>query len=156
MKRFARILILGCLLVIPLFSGGCHHQPTGLPVTTLSIGSQNFTLEIATTDPQKTLGLMHRESLAADHGMIFLFGSEAPRTFWNHDVHFPLDLLFLGKDGTIVSIKRMESYSDLNVSSDVPAEYVIELNAGTADKLKVKVGDHLTLPDQVTSAPRDP
>jgi uncharacterized membrane protein (UPF0127 family) len=97
---------------------------------------------------------MHRDSLDPDHGMIFINSQEQPQTFWNHDVHFPLDLIFLGAGGNVVSLKHMDAYRDTAVSSDAPAQYVIELNAGTVDRLNVKVGDRLTLPKDVLNPPK--
>jgi uncharacterized membrane protein (UPF0127 family) len=113
------------------------------------MGGQTFTLELATTQAQQELGLMHRDHLDADAGMIFIFPDMGVRTFWNHDVSFPLDLVFLDGSGKVVSIKRMEKFSDLDVSSDVPARYAIELNAGTAANLGLKTGDTLPIPPQV-------
>ncbi|MDP9173145.1 MAG: DUF192 domain-containing protein [Planctomycetota bacterium] len=139
-----------CMLLGLIFSGGCEHSTPGkLPVTTMRIGEKSFTLEIAVSEHDQEVGLMHRPTLDADHGMIFINSDEQVRTFWNHDVHFPLDLLFLGTDVKIVSIKRLEPFDDRNVSSDVPARYVIELNAGTAKALHLSVGDQLALPSDV-------
>ena len=87
---------------------------------------------------------MHRDSLDPDHGMIFILQKEKVQAFWNHDVHFPLDLIFLDAGGNVVSLKHMDAYSEKIVPSDAPAQYVIELNAGTAARLGVKVGDHST------------
>lgn len=144
--RFIAILIL--LLAFAPF--GCdQNQTKPLPVTTMQIGGQQFNLEIAISMHDQEVGLMHRDSLAPDHGMIFISPHEQPQTFWNHDTHFPLDLIFLGSDGAVVSLKHLVAYSEKNVSSDAPAQYVIELNDGTAARLGVKIGDKLQLPTVV-------
>jgi hypothetical protein len=143
LQRFIFALTLPALI----FVSGCNHAPAGgLPTTKMQIGNTTFTLEIATSDHDMHVGLMHRENLDSDHGMIFSYPDEDVRTFWNHDVHFPLDLLFLDHAGTLVSIRHMKSYSDLNVSSDKSAEYCIELNDGTAQKLKLSEGQQLQIP----------
>jgi uncharacterized protein len=142
-----------CLLPI-LFLFACDHTPASdLPVTSMQIGSQKFSLEIATKPHDQEVGLMHRDTLDSDHGMIFVFPDEDMRTFWNHDVHFPLDLLFVDARGNIVSIKQMPKYSDVNCSSDFPAKYVIELNDGTAKNLSLAPGQHLTIPSDALNPP---
>ena len=113
------------------------------------IGNQTFSLELATTEAQQELGLMHRDHLDSDKGMLFIFPDSQVRTFWNHDVSFALDLIFLDPSGKVVSIKRLETYSDKDISSDQPAKFAIELNAGTAAALGVKPGDVLTVPPPI-------
>jgi uncharacterized protein len=144
--RFLAILLMS-MLFAPI---GCEPKPQStLPTTTMQIGGQTFTLEIAISPHDQAVGLMHRDSLAQDHGMIFISPQDQPQTYWNHDVHFPLDLIFLDSNSTVVSLKHMEAYNDASVSSDAPAKYVIELNSGVPARLNVKVGDKLTLPQDV-------
>jgi uncharacterized membrane protein (UPF0127 family) len=85
--------------------------------------------------------------------MIFPSSDEKERVYWNHDVHFPLDLIFLDGSGAVVSIKRLETFSDRNVSSDAAAQYAIELNAGSAQRLHVEVGQHLEIPKEALRPP---
>jgi hypothetical protein len=137
-------------LLLTLASAGCpQKQASLLPVTSIQIGSKHFDLEMAVSPHDQEVGLMHRDSLDSDHGMIFINSEEKPQTFWNHDTHFPLDLVFLNGSGGVVSLKHLDAYSEKAVASDAPAQYVIELNAGTADRLGVKVGDHMDLPKDV-------
>jgi uncharacterized membrane protein (UPF0127 family) len=140
--------ILLFFLLIPL--AGCDSTDTTdpavmLPTTTMQLGNRQFVMEKATTFGQQERGLMRRDSLADDHGMIFIFPKIGPETFWNHDVRFPLDVVFLDDQAKIVSIQQMKPYDDTNTQT-VQAQYVIELNKGTADKLGLKVGDQITLP----------
>jgi uncharacterized membrane protein (UPF0127 family) len=145
-----RIVVLAArIFVIALLVGGmvgCDKPAaSGLPVTRMQIGGQTFNLEIATSFHDQEVGLMHRDHLDADHGMIFPMPMRV-QDFWNHDVHFPLDVIFLDDKEDIVSIVRLEAYNEQGKNSGKPAEYAIELNAGMADKLKLKVGDHLDVP----------
>jgi uncharacterized protein len=145
-RRLPLILAMLCLVA-------CGHQPaSSLPLRQMRIGSQTFDLEIATKMHDQNVGLMHRDHLDSDHGMLFVFGGEEERYFYNEDVHFSLDLLFLDSTGKIVSIKRLEAYNARTVPSDAPAQYTIELNAGTAARLGLKVGDVLTLPHDLPPA----
>jgi uncharacterized membrane protein (UPF0127 family) len=144
MKVFAATLLAILLILSPL---GCSPKSeSNLPVTSMQIGPQNFNLEIATSYHDQEVGLMHRDHLDPDHGMIFPMPKEEVQTFWNHDVHFPLDLIFLDNGGTIVSFKHLDPFSEQPVPSDAPAKYVIELIGGTLDHLNLKIGDHLTIP----------
>lgn len=111
----------------------------------MQIGSRQFILEKATTIGQQTRGLMRRDSLPADHGMIFIFPQAEPQPFWNHDVRFGLDNLFLDSSGRIVAIEHMDAYDEHSTPAIV-ARYVIELNTGIPKEVGVKVGDTLTIP----------
>lgn len=146
MSRISLLLFLTLLT-----AAGCGDRspsPTngGLPMTTLRIGQKTFTLEIAATDASRQKGLMKRDSMPADHGMIFVFDEEEERRFWMHNTRIPLDILYLASDGRIVSIKTMEPYDERGTPSDGPAQYAIELNAGVAATTGVKVGDRLEIP----------
>jgi uncharacterized protein len=142
------------VILLALAAYGCGTKPAStLPVVQMQIGAESFNLEIASTPYDQEIGLMHRESLDPDHGMIFVFSQPESNGFWNHDVHFPLDLIFLDVHGVIVSLKHMDAYSEVNVGSDQPYYYTIELNAGTAHRLGLKVGDQLAIPQKAQTPP---
>ena len=90
-------------------------------------------------------GLMERESLAEDRGMIFIFSDEKIRSFWMKNTLIPLDLIFMAADGRVVDIKKdfLPCQSDPceTYSSAGPAKYVLEINAGQVDKNNIKPGD---------------
>ena len=113
------------------------------------LGGERFKVEIADTQQKQALGLMFRDSMPADEGMIFLFPNEAPRSFWMKNTRIPLDIMYFDKDLKMVSISantppcrvsRCPSYP-----SSKPAMYVLELNAGIASELGVGPGDSLVL-----------
>ncbi len=115
----------------------------------VEIGGKRFSVEIADTQEKLALGLMFREEMADNHGMIFLFPDEAPRSFWMKNCRISLDILYFDKDLKMVSaslntppcrVARCPTYP-----SKFPAMYVLELNAGTATKLGISVGDQLKL-----------
>jgi hypothetical protein len=152
-RRAAAILAVFLLLLGP---AGCDWKSSdsSLPVTRMKIGPENFNLEIATSEHDQELGLMHRDGMDSDHGMIFPFSDEQVRSFWNHDVRFNLDLIFLDAGGAVVSIKSLEAYNEKPVSSDVIAKYAIELNAGTVKRIHLSVGDRLEVPKEALGQPR--
>jgi hypothetical protein len=153
MKRCAAAILAVCLLV--LAPPGCDSKSSvsSLPVVRMRIGPETFNLEIAKSEHDQEIGLMHRDGMDSDHGMIFPFPDEKVRTFWNHDVRFNLDLIFLDAGGAVVSLKQLKAYDERGVSSDVIAKYAIELNAGTADRLHLKLGDRLEVPTDATPSP---
>jgi len=110
---------------------------------------QRFTVELAETSEKQALGLMFRDSMADDHGMLFLFPSEARRSFWMKNTRIPLDIMYFDKQLRMVSlsadtppckVSRCPSYPSI-----APAMYVLELNAGKAAELGVGPGATLTL-----------
>jgi hypothetical protein len=145
---FRRPLLLAVLL-LPL--AGCDQaakgENPGLATATMQIGSKAFTLEVADSQKTRTYGLMRRDSLPADRGMIFVFEREAPLGFWMKNTRIPLDILYLDAAGRIVSIKQMKPFDEKHVPSDGPAQYAIELNKGTAEAVGVKAGMTLKLPE---------
>jgi uncharacterized membrane protein (UPF0127 family) len=115
----------------------------------VEIGGERFSVEISDTREKQALGLMFREEMADDHGMLFIFPNEAPRSFWMKNCRIALDIMYFDKDLKMVSasldtppcrVNRCPSYP-----SKAPAMYVLELNAGMAAKLGIGAGDRLIL-----------
>jgi len=108
----------------------------------------NFVVELARTDAEKAQGLMHRESLHPKHGMLFLFDEESPRTFWMKNTKIPLDMVFLDKDMVVVEVKANVppcTEDPCPSSPSSPAQYVLEINAGLAEKNNIVVGSKMSL-----------
>ncbi len=121
------------------------EKPQSLESRTFTIGGSTFKLQLADDDAERSKGLMYRQSMPADEGMIFVFTDELPRGFWMKSVPIDLDILYLDHAGRIVSIKTMQAYATNTVPSDDPAMYAIELNAGLAEKLKLTKGMKIDL-----------
>lgn len=131
-------------------SSSTTSDTSGAPVTVpMRIGRETFHLEIADSDDEQRRGLMYRESMPADHGMIFVNDDERERSFWMEATLIPLDILYLDRTGRVLSIKRMKPRDRTGVPSDGPAMYAIELNQGAAARAGVAVGDRLAVPDNV-------
>jgi uncharacterized membrane protein (UPF0127 family) len=149
-------------ILIPLFAlllaaaGGCQpasSQPaSGLPTVQVQLGNKAFTLEVATTDESRERGLMRRDSMPADHGMIFVFTQEQPLNFYMKNTRIPLDIVFINHDGTVVSIRQMKPYDLTITPSGAPAMWAIELNQGAAAGAGLKVGDHVDIPPAARTA----
>jgi uncharacterized membrane protein (UPF0127 family) len=126
-------------------AGGCHDdraavilQPkAGRPVTVY--------VEVADTPDTQTRGLMYRNQLAPDAGMIFLFDREQHQSFWMKNTPLPLDMIFISRDGRVVGIHaRAEPFSLKPISVGVPSRAVLEVNAGFAAAHGLAPGDSVT------------
>jgi len=122
---------------------------SGLATIKMPIGSKTFTLEVADTDRKREIGLMFRDSMPADHGMIFVFKDEDFRGFWMKNTRIPLDIIYVAADKGVASIHAMKPFDLSEVLSAGPAMYAIELNVNTASGTGVKAGDKLEIPAEV-------
>jgi uncharacterized membrane protein (UPF0127 family) len=118
----------------------------GLKVETLDIvtshGAHRFRVEIADTPKTQERGLMFRRRLAADRGMLFDFKTAQPVTFWMKNTYIPLDMVFIGSDGRIVSIARNATpMSESLIASSGPVVEVLELPGGRAAQIDAAPGD---------------
>lgn len=141
--------------VVILLLAGCRDSgpSSGLRVVQMPIGSRTFKLEVADTSDVQNVGLMKRDSMPEDRGMIFVFKESQRRNFWMRNVRFPLDIIFMDSSGKIVSIKQMKPYDESSVPSDASAQFAIELNKGAAAATGVKVGDTLRIPPEISAPP---
>ncbi|MEM8703916.1 MAG: DUF192 domain-containing protein [Pseudomonadota bacterium] len=113
------------------------------PLTVQGAGqAHQFTVEVAVSAPERSRGLMFREEMAADHGMLFIFEAEGDRYFWMKNTPLPLDIIYIDAAGKIVSIAADTTpFSEQTIPSGAPAKYVLELNAGTSAERGIGVGD---------------
>jgi uncharacterized protein len=99
-------------------------------------------IEIADTDYERTRGLMYRHSLPENAGMLFIFGSSEPRSFWMRNTYISLDIIFADEKKQIVQIyKKTTPLSYAAIQSKKIAKYVVEVNAGFSDNHGITVGD---------------
>lgn len=104
----------------------------------------SFDVEIASTAAQHRKGLMYRKNLPKNQGMLFIFEKERPLSFWMKNTLIPLDIIFISKDKKVVSI----AFNALPCQKDPcpsyysykPAQYVVEINGGLAEKFGIKKG----------------
>lgn len=126
-----------------------------LPVKKVVITSgkdrNEFEVEVASTDAQRKIGLMHRKSLEERKGMLFIFQSQGYMNFWMKDTLIPLDMLFINQDGMIEHVAKnvqpctaSESRNCPKTNSEKPVKFVLEINAGMAEKLGIRAGDQVT------------
>lgn len=115
------------------------------------IAEKPYNLEIAKTLNQQSIGLSKRSNLCQNCGMIFVFGKDKTLPFWMKDTLIPLDMIWVNSQGIIVSIETAQPEPNTPIfklkmyQNSTPAQYVIELNAGDANKLNLKIGDKINL-----------
>ena len=114
----------------------------------VELGGQRYSVEIADDDAERARGLMFRDSMPADHGMLFIHDQEEPQSYWMKNTRIPLDILYFDNARRLVSQQRDVPPCALGngcppYPSDAAARYVLELNAGEAARLKLKNGAEL-------------
>jgi uncharacterized membrane protein (UPF0127 family) len=139
------------LLLVAAALAGCRNSDgkaeSGLRVVEVKVGSKQLTLEVADTPDARQTGLMRRDSMPADRGMLFVFPTEESLGFYMKNTRIPLDIVYIDAVGQVVSIHTMKPYDLSTTRSAGPAKYAIEVNAGIAKASGVKVGDLITIPD---------
>ncbi|MDB5326277.1 MAG: hypothetical protein JWM57_1846 [Phycisphaerales bacterium] len=154
----------GALLAVLLVATGCDAappatapaapQPQSLPTIALPINGTPLTIQVADDPDEREIGLMYTKSMPADRGMIFVFPTERLLNFWMRNTPVDLDIIYADHDGRVTAVKTMRAFDLSDVSSEQPATYAIELNAGVATKLKVTVGQKIALPASLTASVR--
>lgn len=140
MARSSIPTLTGFLLVVTV--GACQAGPW------VRLGGERFDVEIAATPDEQARGLMFRDELPADGGMLFIYDQEAPRSFWMKNTRIPLDILFFDGERRLVNWHTAEPCRAdpcRGYSSEGPAQYVLELNAGTAAGLELRPGAKLQM-----------
>ena len=131
------------LIILVFLCSGCMAGPY------VELNGEKFTVELAETLEEQALGLMFRDSLAEDHGMLFIFPDEARRSFWMKNCRIALDIFYFDAQLELVSVSEntppCRSSRCPSYPSAGPAKYVLELNSGKAAELQVKPGDKLEL-----------
>jgi len=149
---FKSVFLAALLSLIPIITA-CQRNG-GDPVVITPDGDR-IRIELAISREDRQQGLMFREQLDEDAGMLFVFEKEQNLSFWMKDTLIPLDILYINDDGEIVDIKTMQpcpadTQRCPTYPSRSPAQYGLELNAGQALALELKIGDQLDI-----NIPRD-
>ena len=149
------------LALLPFLAAAVACQPTQgvalersaagleqIPLTIESRGKRHaFIVEVARTPEEQTQGLMHRQSLAPDRGMIFPYDPPQPASFWMKNTLIPLDMIFVRADGTIGSIAANTVPMSLEpVPSGEPVAAVLEIAGGRSAELGISAGDKVSWP----------
>ncbi len=117
-------------------------EVTGLPIRRerIKVGGVDVTVEIAESGAASQRGLMGRDSLPEDYGMLFVYDNERTLSFWMRNTKIPLDIAFIDRNGLIVDIQQMEPFDEESTLSAAPAMYALEMEQGWFDARGVAVG----------------
>ncbi len=142
--RLLGIIGLAVILAVPAARAELQVFQRDWVTVESGTGPHRFAVEVAVTPQQRAQGLMFRERLPAEAGMLFLYPAEQPVSMWMKNTLIPLDMLFIAGDGRIVRIaERAVPGSLATISSGEPARAVLELNGGTAARLQLEPGDRV-------------
>lgn len=137
LRRALQVLLLGA--VVGLLAG-CSADNRAVLHT--DKGDFAFNVEIADTEATRSKGLMFRESLAADAGMLFDYHREQLASFWMQNTLIPLDMVFIAADGTVKTIHvNARPMDTTSIPSEVPIRFVLEIKGGRSVEIGLKPGD---------------
>lgn len=137
------------------------HWPAGLraqqqETARLRIHDRIYCFEVATTREARKKGLMFRDQLKQDSGMIFVFPREKFLYFYMKNTHVPLDIAFINQDFQIVDIRQMYPEDETRIRSAVEAKYALEVNRGFFNRHGITAGDRVEFVLQVPAAKTAP
>ncbi|WP_408639478.1 DUF192 domain-containing protein [Noviherbaspirillum autotrophicum] len=121
-------------------SSALAQQPVKFPVIPLNAGIHVIKAEVAATEAQREQGLMHREKMGQNEGMVFLFGAPAGVCMWMKNTLIPLSVAFIDEAGKIINIEDMEPQTLESHCAKKPATYALEMNRGWFKQRNIKAG----------------
>jgi len=138
--RAVQLLVMGAGLVLTGCASGSNLW--------VELAGERYTVEVADDDAERARGLMFRDQLDRDKGMLFLHEQEEPQAYWMKNTKIPLDILYFDSQRRLVSQQRdvppcTAGNRCPSYPSDAPARYVLELNAGEAARIGLKNGETL-------------
>ncbi len=133
MHRSALSTFLVLLLSLPVLADE-------LPRVDLTAGFYRIQAEVAARDPDRMQGLMHRRSMPANHGMLFVFAQAARHCMWMRNTFLPLSVAFLDDEGRILNIEDMQPQTEDNHCAAKAARYALEMNLGWFAQRGIKPG----------------
>ena len=163
--KTAAVIFLGLLFATSVFIGARFEKASATTSVTsaaverpvfkkrkLKIGDHQITVEIADTDDRRAFGLMFRERLGADEGMLFIFDDEDKRSFWMKNTLIPLSIAYFGADQKLNEVIDMQpavmgAARPKTYPSRTKAKYALEMNVGWFERKKIRPGVHFKFAD---------
>ena len=147
MRVHAFALFASCLV------SGC----AGASQPWVEVGGHRYAVEVSDDDTERARGLMFRDAMANDSGMLFIHDAEEPQAYWMKNTKIPLDILYFDDERKLVAQQRDVPTCSLgdacpSYPSDAPARYVLELNAGEAERLGLKDGAEMRFSPDIPQA----
>jgi uncharacterized membrane protein (UPF0127 family) len=136
-NRFSRLFLAALALCAPLLAGA------DMPRMELTAGMYRIDAEVAAEPQNRMLGLMHRRSMPAHHGMLFVFPELNTHCMWMRNTLLPLSVAFLTPDGTILNIEDMQPQTEDSHCARRPARFALEMNLGWFRERGLKPGSRI-------------
>ena len=121
-------------------AASAQDGPQKLPAITLNAGMHLIRAEVAQTPEQRSTGLMFRQAMGQNEGMLFAFEDAGQQCFWMKNTLLPLSVAFVADDGSIVNIETMKPQTEDSHCSTKPVRFVLEMNEGWFGKRGIKPG----------------
>lgn len=135
------VFLFAIILFYPNLSFALFERKGQVEIATTDGKLQKFNVEFARSEAEKATGLMFRERLADDEGMLFMWNTSSLRQFWMKNTLINLDILFIDSDYRVVHIEEDAQKGSLRIiSSLLPVQYVLEINAGQSEIRKITPG----------------
>ncbi len=140
------------LVLLPTFLGCSNHSPVSNKNTyEIKINDKIAHAEVAFTQKGRTIGLMFRDKLENDHGMLFIYPHEQNLSFWMKNTQIPLSIAFINSKDIITQIESMAPYSLMSHISKEKVKYALEMEQGWFRKNAVKAGSKVGFPPEIRS-----
>lgn len=145
--RMIFLIFFTFFVCLPLVKGNGRENKNSIAFYNNEIEpSCTFEIELATTEYEQTIGLMFRKTLPKKNGMLFIYKDEDYRYYWMKNTYIPLDLIFIDGNLMVVDIfKNAKPLDETTITSKGKARYVLEINAGQAERCKIKKGTKVKL-----------
>ena len=122
------------------------REESASPKTTeVALDGHRITVEVADTEASREKGLSGRVSISPNTGMLFVFDTQEPQSFWMKNTHFDLDLAFFDAGARLIEYTQLQAGDERIYTSRLPVLYVLELPVGWLDSHNIELGDQLTL-----------
>jgi uncharacterized membrane protein (UPF0127 family) len=152
------------VVFLGMLACACNGEATPplstLPTTAITVTSpsgdivEELVVELATTGPQRAQGLMYRQDLPEDRGMLFLFETERSGGFWMQNTLIPLDIAYLSADGTVLEIVKGTPLDTTILNPAQPYRHTLEVNQGWFERHRLGPGAHVAIPTQHVPSPQ--
>jgi uncharacterized membrane protein (UPF0127 family) len=146
------------IFVAFLACSSCNEEPTPTTLPTIRLEVQGesttevLTVELATTPAQRAQGLMYRQAMAEDAGMLFIFPNDSRGGFWMKNTYIPLTIAYIAADGEILELKDGKPLDLTPLTPASAYRYVLEVNQGWFERHGLGAGDRLVIPEDLPAA----
>ncbi len=131
------------MIIFLLFAAMGSSCAAGEETLEIRIKGKTFYVEVADSREERSRGLMFRETLPDDRGMLFVFPHDQTLSFWMKNTEIPLSLAYISKDGTIKEIHNLVPHNEQPVQSSHSVRYALELKRGAFSEAGIVVGDRI-------------